>query len=271
MIDLGKILDETTRYNFHSHTQFCDGRAVMEEFVNAAIARGYQHYGFSPQSPICIESPCNMKIDNVGIYLDEVARLKAKYGGRINLYASMEIDYLNEDWGPSQPLFQNMPLDYRIGAVHFIPSFVVPEEYVDIDGHYENFKTKMLKYFNDDIEAVVRSYFNQSMKMVEAGGFDIIAHCDKIGHNASCHRPGIDCEPWYDALVGRLFEAIMDHHYIVEINTKAWDRYGRLFPSERFFSLLKRHNAPVVFNSDTHEPHLIDAGRDDAMQLYDKA
>lgn len=270
MIDLKKIISETTRYNFHSHTQFCDGRSTMDAFATQAIALGLEHYGFSPHSPIPIESPCNMKHDDVPLYLDEVARLKQLHHGKINLYASMEIDFI-DGWGPAHPYYQALPLDYRIGSVHFIPSFDNPEEYVDIDGRYENFKLKMEKYFHEDIESVVRSYYAQSLKLVEAGGFDIIAHCDKIGHNASCHCPGIEDEPWYQQLIKRHIDAIMDHHYIVEVNTKAWQQFNRFFPGERYFSLLKKYNAPVMFNSDCHYTELIEAGRDEAIKRYNEA
>ncbi len=267
MIDIKGIAASGTLYSLHNHTQFCDGRDVMEAFVVEAIAQGFCHYGFSPHSPVPIESPCNMDARDVPLYLDEVARLQCKYRGKISLYASMEIDFL-DDWGPAHQFFQNLPLDYRIGSVHFIPSLVNPEEYVDIDGRYENnFKVKMDEHFNDDVEWVVRTYYAQSMKMVEAGGFDIIGHCDKIGHNASCHRPGIDREPWYDQLIKRHVEAIMDHHYIIEINTKAWKQHGRFFPNQRYFDLLKRYNAPIVVNSDAHYPDLINAGRPEALAL----
>lgn len=268
MNSIADIIKTTNRYNFHSHTQFCDGRAVMEDFVRAAIDQGIEHYGFSPHSPIPIESTCNMRLEDVELYLDEVARLKVKYHGQISLYASMEIDYI-DGWGPAHPLFQHMPLDYRIGSVHFIPSFDNPGQYVDIDGRYENnFKVKMAQEFHEDIEAVVQSYFAQELKLIEGGGFDIIAHCDKISHNASCHKSGIDTESWYNKLVEQTFEAIMDHHYLIEVNTKAWQQFGRFFPNSRWFTLLKQYNAPIVFNSDAHYPELINAGRDQAMETF---
>lgn len=269
MIDLLGIASSTTKYNFHSHTQFCDGRAPMESFVIEAIKQGFTHYGFSPHSPVPFPSSANMSAEDVPLYLDEVARLKMKYQHQINLYASMEIDFV-EGWGPTHPFFKSLPLDYRIGSVHFIPSFINPDEMVDIDGRYDNFKKKMTEYFNDDIEAVVCSYYDQSLKMIESGGFDIIAHCDKIGNNASCHRPGIDKEEWYDKLVLRNFEAIMDHNYVIEINTKAWDNFKRFFPNERYFKLIKQYNAPVVFNSDAHYPELINAGRSESIELFEK-
>ena len=82
----------------------------MQDFVEAAIAAGFTNYGFSPHSPVPIESPCNMSFDDVPRYLAEFARLKELYSVRINLYASMEIDYFGPDWGPSNEYFVNLPL-----------------------------------------------------------------------------------------------------------------------------------------------------------------
>lgn len=49
----------------------------------------------------------------------------------------MEIDYLNDDWGPANDYFQSLPLDYRIGSVHFIPTR--GGDFVDIDGSPDRF------------------------------------------------------------------------------------------------------------------------------------
>ena len=55
-----EITAATDRYNLHSHTQFCDGHAPMEAMARAASDCGMLHYGFSPHSPICVESGANM-------------------------------------------------------------------------------------------------------------------------------------------------------------------------------------------------------------------
>lgn len=265
MIDFKAITQSTFGYNFHTHTQFCDGHAPMEAFVQQAIELGYTHLGFTPHGPVGVDSACNMTSHSVDLYLTEIERLRRRYGRQIAIYAGIEADYI----GGLQPSgLARLPLDYRIGSVHFIPAFDDPATYVDIDGRYERFEPKMHRYFHDDIEAVVRSYFEQSMRMVEAGGFDIIGHFDKIGYNASCFSPGIDCEPWYDRLVGQLFEAIIDHHYAVEINTKAWRDHGRFYPNQRYWNQLKRSGVAIVINSDAHYPHLLAAGRQEAQAAY---
>ena len=94
MIDFDKIINTGNLYNFHSHTQFCDGHAPMEDFVKEAIAERFTDYGFSPHSPIPFESPCNMSMAAVDMYINEFYRLKNMYSDNINLYMSMEIDYL---------------------------------------------------------------------------------------------------------------------------------------------------------------------------------
>ena len=119
MIDFDKIINTGNLYNFHSHTQFCDGHAPMEDFVKEAIAERFTDYGFSPHSPIPFESPCNMSMAAVDMYINEFYRLKNMYGDKINLYMSMEIDYLGTQWGPANEYFDTLPLDYRIGSVHF--------------------------------------------------------------------------------------------------------------------------------------------------------
>ncbi|MBR3101929.1 MAG: histidinol-phosphatase [Muribaculaceae bacterium] len=264
-MDFSNITNQSQLYNFHTHTQFCDGHAPMEAFVCEALKRGFTHLGFSPHSPLPFETSCNMSRANVAEYISEIERLRHLYGSRIHIFAAMEIDYI-DTFGPSDAFYDTIPLDYRIGSIHFIPSFTNPQEYVDIDGHIDSFIKKMREFFDDDIEKVVRSFYAQSLKMVEKGGFDVIGHFDKIGLNASLFKPGIDEEPWYDRLFMDLFEAIMDHHLVVEINTKAWMKHHRFFPSIKYFSLLKRYGTPILINSDAHEPTLINTGRHAAIE-----
>ena len=107
MIDFKQIINSTDLYNFHSHTQFCDGRDEMENFVISAINKGFKHLGFTPHSPIPFHSPCNIAEDKVAEYFSEFNRLKQKYGDKIALYRSFEIDYINE-WGPANDYFKNI-------------------------------------------------------------------------------------------------------------------------------------------------------------------
>ena len=260
-----QIISSTHRYNLHSHTQFCDGRATMEQMTVAAIDAGFVHWGFSPHSPINIESSCNMSADDVPAYLAEVKRLRQHYGDHIRLYASMEIDYMSPDWGPASQIFQDYDLDYRIGSVHFVPTR--SGEWIDCDGNFERFNRNMGTKFGGDIRYVVETFFTQNLKMIDAGGFDIIGHMDKIAHNASQYQPGIENEPWYTALADQLVDSVASHDIVAEVNTKALIDHGRMFPSARLIERLLERNVPLAINSDAHYPEKVNLGRPQAIEL----
>jgi histidinol-phosphatase (PHP family) len=267
MLNFEALLNNETLYNFHSHTQFCDGRATMRDFAKAAVDAGFAHYGFSPHSPIPLPSSCNMEREKVAEYLAEVDYIKHHFGPT-KFYASMEIDYLNDDWGPAIDYFQQLPLDYRIGSVHFIRS--QHGEYVDIDGRYENFARKMTDYFQDDLRYVVETFYAQSIAMVRTGGFDILGHFDKIGQNAGYHSHNVEQQPWYEECVQALITEIIRSGVTIEINTKALAQHGRIFPNERYMPQLLKANVPIIVNSDAHYPDLINAGRQQTLALIHK-
>ncbi len=264
MIDFALISRSTDRYNFHSHTQFCDGRNTMAEFAAAAAAAGMEHYGFTPQSPIPVESPCNMPAIQVPEYLAEVARLRSLYAGRLNLYAGMEVDYLGDDWGPAHPYFAGLGLDYTIGSVHFLPG---NDGMVDIDGNPQSFARKLDAHFGGDLRHVVELYYSRIEDMVRAGGFDILGHYDKVGLNASACCPGIEDERWYVDLTDRVTGAIIDSGVAVEINTKAFHQAGRFSPDRRHWKRLADAGVTILVNSDAHFTELIDVHRAEALDI----
>lgn len=275
-----EIITATRAYNFHSHTQFCDGRADMARFVQAAVSEGIKHYGFTPHSPIPLESACNMEFEKVNDYLAEFERLKEQYRGEIQLYSGMEIDFLGDMWGASHSYFNDIPLDYKISSIHFIPT-ADGSKLIDVDGRPEPFMEKMKKYFDNDIHYVVNTFFRQTNRMIEQGGFDIIGHFDKIGSNADYFQPGIEDEKWYKELLEETIHAIIRSGLIVEINTKAWlppvnsteaeikTYKPRLFPSENTIRSLHSEGVTMLVNSDTHFPDRISAGREAAFEILD--
>ena len=191
-------------------------------------------------------------------------RLKEKYSGRIELYIGLEIDYLNEESNPSIPRFRELPLDFRIGSVHLL--YNDAGEVVDVDVPAGKFRRIVDEQFHGDLEHVVRLYYERSMRMVELGGFDIVGHADKIHYNASCYRPGLMDEEWYNNLVLSYFDAIIRKGYMMEVNTKAYLDLGVFYPDERYFHLLCSKGARVMVNSDAHYPERINNGRLQALQ-----
>ena len=267
-MDFKKITDSTRNYNFHSHTQFCDGHADMITMARAAVACGMEHYGFTPHSPFPVKSCCNMEAEAVEAYLAEAQRIKELPElSACRFYTGMEIDYVGPEWGASTEYFKSLPLDYSISSVHFIPA--QDGELVDTDGKFDGFKKRMADRFRGDIEYVVHTFYEQSKQMLKLGGFDILGHFDKISLNASYYAPGILDSHFYAECFEPYMQMILERKTTVEINTKHFREHGRFFPNERHLPRLVANGNLILVNSDAHQPDRIEASRAEAFAIID--
>jgi histidinol-phosphatase (PHP family) len=255
--------------NFHSHCTFCDGHSEAEDFVKVAIHADFRSYGFSSHSPLPFETFWNMSAKDMPAYLDEIKRLKTVYSANIEIYTGLEIDYIDESYNASIPYFQELPLDYRISSIHFIP-WQLPhseENMICIDGSYDAFESSLDRHYKGDIKTIVQKYFENSMKMVEVGGFDVAGHIDKIYMNASRHKD-FDIEAdWYQKPFLELLDFIAEKGLIVEINTKNKLKKGQTYPHINSYKELYNRKIPVMVNSDAHYTDLIYSGIDETISL----
>lgn len=253
--------------NYHSHCTFCDGRSTPEDFVKFAISHGFRAYGFSSHSPLPFETFWNMSKDDMPEYLTEINRLRNKYSTLIEIYIGLEIDYLDETYNASIPYFRELPLDYRIGSIHFLPisEGLKEENMVCIDGAFDEFESAVHTYFDGDIRKLVEHYYESSLKMIEAGGIDIVGHMDKIYMNGhKCKGFSLDAE-WYQNPLMEYLDLIAQKDLMVEINTKNLTKKQQTFPHIQFLSQLQQRNIPVLVNSDCHYPDLVNDGRIEAF------
>ena len=255
--------------NYHSHCTYCDGRADMATFARWARAKGFSAYGFSSHAPLPFPTAWTMEWDRMDDYLAELNRLKRRYEGAVELYAALEIDYLNDEWNPASEWFQALSLDYRIGSVHLL--YDAKGNVVDGDLPAPKFAKMVLQHFQGDIETVVKQYFDRANRMLQLGGFQILGHADKVHYNAEWYSPHIVEQQWYvDMVQAHLAEAVRQG-YFIEINTKAYNDLGVFYPDKHYFSFLHALGARVVVNSDAHYPDCIESGRTSALQALSRA
>lgn len=254
----------TDRYNFHSHTQFCDGHATVADMARAAADARFDVWGVSPHAPISVDSPCNMTAADVAPYLDEVARARRANPG-LTILAGMEVDYIDPDNGPASPDVADYGLDFVIGSVHFVPDrHGVPH---DIDGAPERFARRVADVYDGDLDYVVRTFWAQTMAMIKQGGFDIIGHIDKIARNAVTLRPRLEQQPEYRRMADTAIDAAIACGAAIEINTKQRAVASRFFPHPRYWARIARAGVPMPVNSDAHATDTLDAGRREAICL----
>lgn len=255
--------------NYHSHCTFCDGRSTPEDFVKFAISHGFRAYGFSSHSPLPFETFWNMSKDDMPEYLEEINRLKEKYAGQLEIYTSLEIDYLDETYNPSIAYFQELPLDYRIGSIHFLPlsEHLSEDNMVCIDGAFADYKDSVDRYFEGKISKLVTRYFDSTLKMIEAGGIDIVGHMDKIYMNGhKCEGFSFDAD-WYQKPFKAVLDLIAQKGLMVEVNTKNLIKKQQIFPRKEYLGLLKDMSIPVMVNSDCHYPDLVNDGRSEVFEI----
>lgn len=256
-------------YNLHSHTQFCDGRDPMDALARAACDCGMTLWGFTPHSPVPSEvsSTCNMSAEAVDHYLAEARRLRSLYAGRMEVLASMEIDYISPRWGPASDYFRSLPLDYRLASVHFLRTR--RGDIIDVDGRPEKFLRNLADRFRGDLRYVVEAYFGAQAEMIDLGGFDMLGHMDKVRLNASFADPHVEERDWYLRALDQVVEMVCERRLCTEINTKHHDLYGVIFPSPSVVARLKDAGVPLVVNSDAHRASLVNASRPLGLALLD--
>jgi len=267
MFDFISAAEGSEAYNFHTHTQYCDGRSDMRQMLDAAVKEKFAALGFSPHAPVPVDSPCNMHREDVPEYMENIHRYKEQ-GNLPKVYAGMEVDFLSPECGPHTDYYQRLGLDYIIGSVHFVPNQDgIP---IDCDGSAERFIANLRDGFGGDLRYVVERYFEQVLTMIERGGFQLLGHLDKIAANASAVESEIESCGWYAAMVEDVINHAVSSGLAVEINTKAIHDRKRFFPHVRYWKALKSSGAQIVINSDAHYADRLSAGRREAFEILSK-
>lgn len=239
--------------NLHTHSLFSDGKSTMEEMVKAAIEQGLHTLGMSDHAAVPFENNFAIKPGKTAQYLTEVKRLQQVYAQQIQLYLSLEIDFIPGLMEDFQSRYATYGLDYSIGSVHLVGKDN-PENLWFIDGpRQEIYDEGLQQFFGGDIRAAVAAFYAQTNQMLEQESFDIIGHFDKIKmHNSD--RYFQESEKWYRDLVRETLHLIKEKGVIAEVNTRGIykKRSKSLFPSNWILDEMKQLEIPVIISSDAH-------------------
>lgn len=254
--------------NYHCHNSFCDGRAEAEEFVLAAIERNFDTLGFSSHAPIPFETVWNMKEVDFEAYFKHLRELKNKYSEAIKLYSGLEVDYIPDVFGAHAPLIKNAPTDFLIGSIHFLDAFENGDHWA-IDGPVDYFDNGFNIIFGNNAKKIVKRFTEVSAEMMQAHGFDIVGHLDKI-YQHGARFINVD-DAWYRNEIISLLKLAKELDLIVEINTKSFTKLGFFYPHQSFFKEMHSIDNRITINSDTHQPELMDLAYLPAKELLKAA
>lgn len=251
---------------YHTHSFYCDGSMWPEDYVKKAIELEFKSIGFSGHAPINLETDWLMKAEDLPKYIEDIKCLKDKYKNDIEVYLGLEIDYIKDVSTPKDEFFRELNLDYHIGSIHFLQCRG-KGEYLTVDGSVGEFDELLDKGFNNDIKALVNTYYQNIREMVSECKPDIIGHLDLVKKLNGNNRYFNENEPWYTEEVLKTLNEIECTNCILEVNTggRARGYAEEFYPSDWILKEAFKRNIPVILNADAHNPDSIDAFYEEAV------
>jgi histidinol-phosphatase (PHP family) len=238
-------------YNLHTHSQFCDGKEDMEQFVLNAIRLGFKTLGFSGHSPLPFETYFSIKGNELKDYEAEILRLKEKYKQDITILTSLEIDYVPGVAPSFDELKKQIQMDYTIGSVHLVKG---PNDFIwFIDGPDRSQYIEGVKQFESPRKAV-ETYYNQINHMLENERPDIVGHIDKV-KMYNKNEFFTNGSGWYQKTFLETLHYVKEFGSILEINTRGIYRgkCDELFPAVEYLVDIKHMGIPIMVSSDAHK------------------
>ncbi|WP_456458673.1 histidinol-phosphatase [Nitratifractor sp.] len=221
--------------DLHNHTPLCNhAEGSPEEYVEAAVAKGIEIFGFADHAPMEFDPKYRMGFEEMKKYETSVRELAEHYRGTIEIRLGYEVDYLP---GQMDERVLDADVDYLIGSVHFIDEwgFDNPE----FIGRYEG----------ADLETIWREYFDAVEAMARSGLFDIAGHLDLI--KVFNYRPEGDIRP----LAEGALDALARNDMTLELNAAGWRKpVAEAYPSLDLLRMAHDRQIPITFASDAHSP-----------------
>ena len=232
--------------NFHTHTTLCDGKSSPEEMVLSAIEKGFSSLGFSGHAITDFDgSYCLKDIDS---YIDTITALKEKYKKEIEVYVGIEEDAYQ--WT------DRSKFDYLLGSSHYLK---VDGIYHQLDCGADKLQT-CLDAFSGNPLALAEAYFQQFTAYIKERKPDIVGHFDLITKYEESQTDWFLLNPQYHKLAEKYLALAAENDVIFEVNTGGIARGIRStpYPYENLLFLLKKENAKIIINSDSHHMDTVD-------------
>ena len=254
--------------NYHSHTNFSDGTDEPAVYADAALAQGMLAYGFSCHVPMPFYCAWSMKMEKLAEYSEMIEILKREYRGQLQVYRSLEIDYIPNVIGPKSQFILDAKLDYTVGSIHFVDQFADGTHW-EIDGTSAIFENGLQQIFGGDIRKAVTRYYELTRMMVREECPDIIGHIDKIKMQNPGNKFFSEEEDWYKAEVLKTLDAVAGTKAIIEINTRGLykKKTTEPYPGKWMLTEILKRKIPVAINSDSHHPKELTAEFGEAAAL----
>ncbi len=230
-------------FDFHIHTDFCDGKDAAEDIVKAAIDKGLKTIGFSSHSYTPFDTDYCMNEQDTKDYFAQIKILKEKYADKIEIFCGIEKDYFSDT--------DTSKFDYVIGSVHYVKK---GENYLSVDLSKDDFVSNVAKHFGGDYFAFAKEYFDTLKDVVNKTKCDVIGHFDiitKFNENGTLFDEN---DERYQKLALDTVDKLIKNDVIFEVNTGAMSRGYKStpYPAEFILKRIAEKGGTVCLSSDAH-------------------
>ena len=220
--------------NYHTHTPRCQhAEGTEREYIEAAIANGYEVLGFSDHGPHIYEdgyvSDVRMTMEQFEDYAEKVTALKKEYAGTIEILLGLETEYFPKTFAKEMDILSGYPLDYMLLGQHF----------------YDAEQTNPYAGRATADKELIRTYVATSLEALDTGCFMYMAHPDIPEY--------IGDRKFFDKTMEPLYEALAAHQMPLEINVNGC-RIMRNYPSRYLIDAGLRTGNRFIVGVDAHSP-----------------
>lgn len=259
--------------NYHTHTHYSDGADAPEIVVKKALELGLETIGFSDHAPIPgFEENCNIPLDQLDEYVHCILDLKKKYKDRIRVLLSLEIDYIPNIIHPAYEIFDQYPLDYTLGSVHYL-GVLANGKLFGFETSKEKIDRGLNEIFGGDVKKMLEEYYCNIREMVRISQPSIVGHLDRIKVINKHHPYFNEMDSWYQTEIEHTLDVIASSGSILEVNTKGIYSNGDLepYPSTWILKAARSSYIPVHLAADAHRADRLIGGFEYASQILKKS
>ncbi|MFZ3110119.1 MAG: histidinol-phosphatase [Rectinemataceae bacterium] len=241
-------------FSYHTHTDFCDGRASAADMAQASFDAGYSYLGFTSHAPLPFVTGWNMEWKHLGAYASTIRSLASVWEPRgLSILLGLEIDYIEGLVAPGDAAYDSIAPDFRLGSVHFLRNLADDE--FTVDEPADIFSAHMAG-LGGDASVVWKQYYTSLTAMIEAGGFDIIGHFDLVKKNNTGGRWFDKDGANYKAAAFSAVDRAAELGCIAEINTGGLARgiIDSTYPSPSILKRMAEKGLRLTLGDDAHAP-----------------
>lgn len=240
------------RIDLHTHTFFCDGENSPEEMVLSAIEKGLDVIGILAHSFVKEDPEGCMPTDKKAEFLAEITSLKAKYKGKIEVRAGLEMDmYSCED---------TTGFDYVIGSCHYVKK---DGKLRAVDISEDDFNNTVKELFGGDYESAYKWYYDSLSELKACTNADIVGHIDLITKYNEGNKYFDTHSEKYVTAYKKAVDKLVADGLTFEVNTGGMHKYkSEPYPSSEIREYVKTKGGKLILSSDAHK-------KDDIAYLFD--